>query len=165
MSSVFLSPIKNVKQLNGNTLIEPIINSFFLCDMVKLKLFLEIWNWLRWSSSVGDLPRLASQVSCVLAVHRDGSNLFQALYQKSVGILRQFRGFIHLFTIEWSSFDLILIPVIKKKTKFGNEGKEKGSALMKLILNEHPVDSYKKRLTLEVHLTAKDNLAARPKLK
>ena len=109
----FLSPIKNVKQLNENTLIEPIINSFFLCDMVKLKLFLEIWNWLRWSSSVGDLPRLASQVSCVLAVHRDGSNLFQALYQKSVGILRQFRGFIHLFAIEWSSFDLVLIPVMK----------------------------------------------------
>ena len=54
---------------------------------------------------------------------------------------------------------------MKKKIKFGNEGKEKGSALKKLILNEHPVDSYKKRLTLEVHLTAKDNLAARPKLK
>ena len=70
MSSVFLSPIKNDKQLNGNTLIEPIINSFFLCDMVKLKLFLQIWNWLRWTFSVGDLPRLASQVSCVLAVHR-----------------------------------------------------------------------------------------------
>ena len=42
MSLVFLSPIKNVKQLNENTLIEPIINSFFLCDMVKLKLFLQI---------------------------------------------------------------------------------------------------------------------------
>ena len=67
------------------------------------------------SFSVGDLPRLASQVSCVLAVHRDGSNLVQALYQKSVGILRQFRGFIPLFTIEWSSFDLILIPVMKIK--------------------------------------------------
>lgn len=61
MSLVFLSPIKNVKQLNENTLIEPIINSFFLCDMVKLKLFLQIWNWLRWTFSVGDLPRLASQ--------------------------------------------------------------------------------------------------------
>ena len=115
MSSVFLSLIKNVKQLNGNTLIEPIINSFFLCDMVKLKLFLEIWNWLRWTFSVGDLPRLASQVSCVLAVHRDRPNLVQALHQKSVGILRQFRGFIHLFTVEWSSFDLILIPVMKKQ--------------------------------------------------
>ena len=115
MSSVFLSLIKNAKQLNGNTLIEPIINSFFLCDMVKLKLFLEIWNWLRWTFSVGDLPRLASQVSCVLAVHQDGSNLVQALHQKSVGILRQFRGFIHLFTVEWSSFDLILIPVMKKQ--------------------------------------------------
>ena len=111
----FLSPIKNVKQLNENTLIEPIINSFFLCDMVKLKLFLEIWNWLRWTFPVGDLPRLASQVSCVLAVHRDRPNLVQALHQKSVGILRQFRGFIHLFTIEWSSFDLILIPVMKIK--------------------------------------------------
>ena len=49
----------------------------------------------------------------MLAVHRDGSNLFQALYQKSVGILRQFRGFIHLFAIERSSFDLVLIPVMK----------------------------------------------------
>ena len=115
--------------------------------------------------SVGDLPRLASQVSCVLAVYRDGSNLVQALHQKSVGILRQFRGFIHLFTIEWSSFDLVLIPVMKKKTKFGNEGKEKGSALKNLLLNEYPVGSYKKWQTLNVHLTAKDNLAARPKLK
>ena len=54
---------------------------------------------------------------------------------------------------------------MKKKTKFGNEGKEKGSALKNLLLNEYPVGSYKKWQTLNVHLTAKDNLAARPKLK
>ena len=160
MSSVFLSPIKNVKQLNGNTLIEPIINSFFLCDMVKLKLFLEIWNWLRWTFSVGDLPRLASQVSCVLAVQFGSS--------PSSKISRDFEtisGFYSLIYDRVIEFWFNSNSCHENKTKFGNEGKEKGSALKKLILNEHPVDSYKKRPTLEVHLTAKDNLAARPKLK
>ena len=42
MSSVFLSPIKNVKQLNENTLMEPIINSFFLCDTEVIFTYLKL---------------------------------------------------------------------------------------------------------------------------